>query len=278
MARGTTPGKSKKTSTRTKKAKSRKANAKSTKAKKTKAKKTKAKKTRTSTKARSTKAKKTSTSTSTKAKKTSTSTKAKKTSTSRNGTAAARDEARAERRLSLAAYWAKLAECGWLAELTPREQAELRDRLTKGLTDNPDSAFYELAVTALDVECIEGSGPDEICSYHGVIQQLARASAGLFSPEEIKDELDEREGKARLSFRCGGQIFSCELPYQSDFVEEGAIDLVNEALAATGEPRRFVPLPVDSQVVFFALISPETYERTRQAGLIPPDDYFFSIE
>jgi DNA mismatch repair ATPase MutL len=278
MARGTTPGKSKKTSTRTKKAKSRKANAKSTKAKKTKAKKTKAKKTRTSTKARSTKAKKTSTSTSTKAKKTSTSTKAKKTSTSRNGTAAARDEARAERRLSLAAYWAKLAECGWLAELTPREQAELRDRLTKGLTDNPDSAFYELAVTALDVECIEGSGPDEICSYHGVIQQLARASAGLFSPEEIKDELDEREGKARLSFRCGGQIFSCELPYQSDFVEEGAIDLVNEALAATGEPRRFVPLPVDSQVVFFALISPETYDRARTAGLIPPDDYFFSIE
>ena len=268
MARGTTAGKSKKTSTRTRTSTKK---AKSTKAKKTKAKKTKAKKT--STKAKKTKAKKTSTKArSTKAKKTSTS-----TSTSTNGTAAG-DEARAERRLSLAAYWAKLAECGWLAELTPREQAELRDRLAKGLTDNPDSAFYELAVTALDVECIEGSGADEICSYHGVIQQLARASAGLFSPEEIKDELDEREGKARLSFRCGGQIFSCELPYQSDFVEEGAIDLVNEALAATGEPRRFVPLPVDSQVVFFALISPETYERARHAGLIPPDDYFFSIE
>src|SRR5262245_57623153 len=94
----------------------------------------------------------------------------------------------------------------------------------------PSMPSMRLAVTSFDPECIEGSGPDAPRSYHSVVSQLANASYGKFAPTELNDELDGEAGVARVSFRHGGKLFSCEVPWQVDWFQEPVLDLINKAI------------------------------------------------
>jgi hypothetical protein len=168
-------------------------------------------------------------------------------------------------------YWHKLQACGWLDAVPASEHRALRERIGEALRERPQVVFQALATTSLDLECIEGSGPDELCSYQSVLRQLAEASGGRFQPEAILDELDPALGVARISFCLGELSFHREVPYRDEWVQPGIFEMVNGALELVGEPSRFHQLPADGQFAHLAFVSAAVFERAREDGLIPED-------
>lgn len=171
-------------------------------------------------------------------------------------------------------YWHKLQACGWLEAVPTAEHRTLRERIGEALRERPALVCQALAATSLDLECIEGSGPDELCSYQSVLRQLAEASAGRFRPEEILDELDPALGVARVSFCLGELSFHREMPYRDDWVQPGVFEMVNHALETVGEPSRFHRLPADGQFAHLAFVPEAVFRRAREEGLIPAEDAF----
>jgi hypothetical protein len=166
-------------------------------------------------------------------------------------------------------FWRRLVEIGWLDAVPIGQRTRLRTAVADFFTRDPRYAFYALAVTSLDPECIEGSGPEEKCSYYSVVSQLAKASYGKFAPTELRDELDTKAGVARVSFRHGGKIFSCEVPWEDDWFQEPVLDLVNKAIKAGKAEEQFIPLPLCDQTVSLVLVTPALYKKAVSAGLIP---------
>ncbi len=169
-------------------------------------------------------------------------------------------------------YWHKLQACGWLEVVPTAEHRALRERIGEALRERPEVVYQALATTSLDLECIEGSGPDELCSYHSVLRQLAEASGGRFRPEDILDELDPALGVARISFCLGELSFHREVPYRDDWVQPGIFEMVNGALEMVGEPSRFHLLPAESQFAHLAFVPEPVFRKAREEGLIPADD------
>ena len=169
-------------------------------------------------------------------------------------------------------YWHRLQACGWLDAVPATEHRALRERIGEALRERPQVVFQALAATALDLECIEGSGPDELCSYHSVLRQLAEASGGRFQPEDILDEVDPALGVARISFCLGEYSFHREVPYQDEWVQPGIFEMVNHALETVGEPSRFHRLPADSQFAHLAFVPESVFQKAREEGLIPAAD------
>jgi hypothetical protein len=84
-------------------------------------------------------------------------------------------------------FWSKLEQIGWLDAVPDAERTRLRTAVADAFSRDPKYAFYALAVTSFDPECIEGSGPNDACSYYSVVTQLAEASLGRFAPTELRD-------------------------------------------------------------------------------------------
>ncbi len=166
-------------------------------------------------------------------------------------------------------FWSKLAEIGWLDAVPEAERTRLRAAVADSFTRDPRYAFYSLAVTSFDPECIEGSGPDDSCSYYSVVSQLAKASYGKFAPTDLSDELDEGAGVARVSFQHGGKVFSCEVPWEDDWFQQPVLDLVNKAIKAGKTTEQFIPLPLCDQTISLVLVPPSLYKKAVSAGLIP---------
>ena len=166
-------------------------------------------------------------------------------------------------------FWDKLVQIGWLDVVPDAERSRLRAAVADYFTRDPAYAFYALAVTSFDPECIEGSGPDDCCSYYSVVSQLAKASHGKFSPTELRDELDEGAGVARVSFRHGGKGFSCEVPWEDDWFQQPVLDLVNRALRAGKAKEQFIALPLCDQTISLVLVPPALFKKAVSAGLIP---------
>ena len=166
-------------------------------------------------------------------------------------------------------FWTKLADIGWLDAVPEAERTRLHAAVADAFTRDSTYAFYALAVTSFDPECIEGSGPDDCCSYFSVVSQLAKVSYGKFAPMDLSDELDEEAGVARVSFKQGGKLFSCEVPWRDDWFQEPVLDLVNKAIKAGKAKEQFIALPLCDQTISLVLVQPSLYKKAVSAGLIP---------
>lgn len=169
-------------------------------------------------------------------------------------------------------FRSKLETIGWLDASTQEERTRLHVALADAYGRNPDYAFYALAVTSFDPECIESTGPEDSCSYYSVISQLVAASSGRFAPTDLHDELDGAAGVARISFRCVGNVFACEVPWEDDWFKGQVLDLVNDAMTACKVPEQFIALPPCDQTISLVLVSPEVYEKAVSVALIPQND------
>jgi hypothetical protein len=171
-------------------------------------------------------------------------------------------------RLTKDEFWAKLEEIGWLDAVTEAERKRLRTALAKAFKRDPRLAFSALAVISFDAVCIEGEGPRGN-TYYTVLRKLARASRGKFAPTDIADELVDEEDVAQISFRHGGKVFSCEVPYEDDWFQRPVLDLVNKAMKAGKAREQFIPLPLREQTIALVLAPPALYKKAVRAGLIP---------
>jgi len=140
-------------------------------------------------------------------------------------------------------FFDTLEVIGWIDAVPKPECTRLSTAVADAFTRDPKYAFYSLAVTSFDPECIEGSGPDDDCSYYSVVTQLAKASYGKFTPTDLRDELDETANLARVSFTHGGKVFKCEVRWEDDWFQEPVLDLVNTAIMASNAKEQFIPLP-----------------------------------
>lgn len=102
-----------------------------------------------------------------------------------------------------------------------------------------------------------------------MVSQFANASSCKFAPVNLRDELDEGAGVARVSFEHGGKTFSCEVPWEDDWFQQPVLDLVNKALKAGKAKEQFIPLPPCDQSISLVLVPPALYKKAVGAGLIP---------
>jgi hypothetical protein len=109
-----------------------------------------------------------------------------------------------------------------------------------------------------------------------VLEGLARASGGRFSPEEIDEAFTD--GAWILSFRHHGKRYEVSLPYSDDMFRSEAIDLVNQALVDGGIANRFEPLPAFDQIIYLTFVSEGTRQAAVDRGLIPNVPHLFGDE
>lgn len=169
-------------------------------------------------------------------------------------------------------FWAKLNRIGWLDYVPEATRPTLRAQIKKGLATDPDTIHLALNRAAFDAECIDEPGV-----YCKILKQLADESGSLFHPTKLEEE-DVALGKGRygikVSFRHEGKQFSVTVPHHNDWFDVAVLDLVNQALEASGVEERFIILPADSQILFLALVPREVYEHAVAEKLIPtlPED------
>ncbi|MBM4068940.1 MAG: hypothetical protein FJ271_08365 [Planctomycetes bacterium] len=168
-------------------------------------------------------------------------------------------------------YWTKLTKIGWLKYVPKQLHAEIRDRFKKGFKSSPDWVHLALNQTALDSECIDG--PESYCE---LLKNLAKDSNDIFQPTQIKAEMVKkgRTTSISVSFRHKGKVFSCVVPFETDWFEQGVLDVVNHALEASGREERFIVLPTNDQLMFLVIVPPAVYDKAVESGLIPADEMF----
>lgn len=161
-------------------------------------------------------------------------------------------------------WWARLQKSGWLGEV-PQAEADRIRQAAAAYSADVSQAFHALSPAGFDAECIEDSGDYERC----IISSYRKASSGAFAPTNIKDRLRRSKATAVISFEAAGRKFSREFPQDDDYVADGVHDFLNDALAELGEQRRFHLLPTGDQTGAIVFVTPATYQRAIEAGLIP---------
>jgi hypothetical protein len=161
-------------------------------------------------------------------------------------------------------WWARLARSGWLGEVPQAEADRIREAVAEHAAD-VSQAFHALSPAGFDAECIEDSGDYE----KWIILSYRKASSGAFAPTRVTDRLRRSSATAVISFEAGGRKCSREFPQEDDYVADGVHDFLNDALAELGEPRRFHLLPTRDQTGKIVCVTPATYQRAIEAGLIP---------
>jgi len=161
-------------------------------------------------------------------------------------------------------WWKRLEQSGWCDEVGEAETTRIRKALA-ALGEDLSAAALTLSAAGFDAECIENSGDYT----RWVISAYRDASAGAFQPTKAKDTLRGDPTVARISFQAGGKTFSTEFGQDGDYVADGVHDFMNAVLEELGERRRFHMLPTGDQTALLVCVTPQTFERTRQLGLVP---------
>ena len=170
---------------------------------------------------------------------------------------------------------------GWREELPEDAWQALCER-TKRCVAEGDRPYMGASDYIFDTEMIDGVGrserPGELASYSDLLVFLGERSYGRFVPEDIVDVFHDDAQEHEVGFRLGEQTFSTRFAYAGDWLSDAFLDLVTEALEATGVEQRFQVLPVVDQAIHGLFLSDAAYERAQAAGLFPSMDELIADE
>ena len=172
-----------------------------------------------------------------------------------------------EKRWEANAYWDALQRAGWPAEVATQRRDGLRALLAQSIARNPAHPWLALADVVLDSESVYELQPQGE-SYHAHLTTLARTSAGLFRPTDVRNEV-RGEDVSEVAFNHEGREYRLRITADSDYIDRELFAAVNRALADAGEEKRLTLLPAVDQLMYLAWVSPETYRQARDLGLIP---------
>ena len=156
-------------------------------------------------------------------------------------------------------YARRLHETGWEASLPHRRQwLDLVERLKAAVRRDPETAY--LALADLELPARACANPEE-----GVltIGKLRRLAAGRFEVEDVTETCEE------VSFHLGGTVYRIDFGGPVRRRRDEFLSVCNEALASTGEPRRFACLPARGASRPLVFINPACIEKAVDRGLIP---------
>jgi hypothetical protein len=158
-------------------------------------------------------------------------------------------------------YLLDLAACGWQVDDT-----DLQARMREAFVLDPAGAWLACAVVAFDAESIYETNPLGE-SYAAHLGALGLASGGAFRPENPAERV---QGQTHhLRFTHDERRYEVATPSATDLVAQAFLDVINRALAQTGDERRFWALPSPDQMLYLAFVSEEVAQRAVEAGLVP---------
>jgi hypothetical protein len=171
-----------------------------------------------------------------------------------------------EQQAELETFLKGLNAVGWFGPLPDEVRGEI-DRRAREETLSAGAPWGVLSLMWMDGECVDEEGV-----YAGLLAELAEASGKTFRPEKISEKWNLKKEQIRLSFKHGRKTFRRVLAYESDWIDPSVFELVNEALAESGTPLRFLPLPGGGQDFSITLTTPALMAAAQKKSLIPRED------
>lgn len=165
------------------------------------------------------------------------------------------------RGLTADTVWRVAVAAGWDAA-----DRSLATRLAACYERDGGSAWLAFAVCAFDAESIYETNPLGE-SYTAHLRLLSERSEGAFAPENVSERVVDET--LEVAFESGGQRYVSRVSAQSDWFDFRVLHAVNAAMAASGEQRRFTPLPAPDQIIYLAFMSEESRRTLQEAGLVP---------
>lgn len=181
-------------------------------------------------------------------------------------------------RKTQAEYLDGLQRSGWHGAVTTRERERLGAALaehfearTNPFTRETTPARKRVAVVELQTALAPISFDREgaCIELASLVERFRDGADGRFAITSVVESHDE--SGHRVSFDHSGRTFSWTTE-SDDWTDDGLLVCLNEALAATASPVRFLPLPELDQWIHVTLVPPDVFEAARGEGLfVDPD-------
>lgn len=122
-----------------------------------------------------------------------------------------------------------------------------------------------------DSECIYDDD-----SYTEIVDEFRNSSHGFFQPTGIKEVwTDQGDGdfKIEISFECHSKVYTRQLAYSDDWLDDAIFDLINEAMAELNPPMCFLQPDVGfGQEFGFLLIPKSLIGAVIEQEILPPSE------
>jgi tetratricopeptide (TPR) repeat protein len=165
-------------------------------------------------------------------------------------------------------YWQKLKKIGWLDYLPEDLHDDVRSQLETNLKDKEEPQFVCMALALGGFEAGSTDGKS-------VLQELARASRGVFRPTRINITPVKKDPPFELSIQHDKKKFSCLISSEFDNLPspdyENILNLANQSLKATAAQERFFALPVVDVFFNLVFVPPSVYKAAVKEKLILPE-------
>lgn len=166
-----------------------------------------------------------------------------------------------------------LDDLGWFAGWPESARQSARNTIEANHEIRSQLNFSGVAMISVwgDSECV-----DEEDAYTRILNDFRSYSHGFFQPENIKEVwTDEGEGDFRIevSFECSGKVYTGQIPYDGDWVNDAIFDLINEAMATCNPPMCFfLPDIGFGQEFGFLLIPTGLIATAIEQEILPPSE------
>ena len=165
-------------------------------------------------------------------------------------------------------YIEKLKEIGW--DLTPKTivlrgkefKVNLEDKIKEEFIINPKYAQYGLSVLSFRADCVQHLG-----MYKILINLFSKVSNDKFNPSNIRVLEDEYYFELEISFNLNNKNYYKELTF-GEYFDDEFLDFINICLKNSNEPKQFIKLPENGEVINFVFVEREVYDKAVKEGLI----------
>lgn len=169
---------------------------------------------------------------------------------------------------SVEEYIKKLKEIGW--DLTPKTiilrgkelRVNLEDKIKEEFIINPKFAHKGLSVLSFRKDCVQHLG-----MYKILINLFSKASNGKFNPTKIRVLEDDYYFELEISFNLNNKNYYKELTF-GEYFDDEFLDFINTCLKNINEPKQFIKLPENEEVINFVFVEREVYDKAVKEGLI----------
>jgi hypothetical protein len=113
-----------------------------------------------------------------------------------------------------------------------------------------------------DTECIEGQG-----SYERIVNRLVEMSQGSLPLNNIKDDVDDENGKTWLSYSYQGNIVQLDLEFDDDWVDSSIFSHFCQLLEINAPLKSFVYYDLGGQDCIIGCISKDNLAKLQSKDI-----------
>ena len=168
-------------------------------------------------------------------------------------------------------FWEILGDIGWTDLIPKSDRNALRSRIEEAFEKDPTEGYKAMAFRP---HVTNRSIDDEDRSW--VIRNFADASFGTFNPVKVEFRISRYAVHSDLSFKHKGRTYKGHVHIWQGNLGDDVVDLVNEAMADTGNECRFIRVDSLDDVAHLVFVTEPIFKLAQRKGLMPPKDYSFA--